>query len=84
MIKPNNDVPVGAVLAYAGEISETVLSIETRGWMVCDGRCLSISEYPELFAAINYNYGGNGDFFLIPDLKANQITTQLSYIICFK
>jgi len=39
--------------------------------MLCDGRTLKISDYPELFAALGYRYSptGGGDTFSIPDLR---------------
>lgn len=48
-----------------------VIPIEQMGWMLCDGRSLLISQYPELFAFIGYLYGkGDGDGqFNIPDYR---------------
>ncbi len=43
--------------------------LEAWGWMVCDGRTLSVSLYPELFAALGYLYGGSNDTFNIPDYR---------------
>jgi microcystin-dependent protein len=43
--------------------------LEAWGWMLCDGRTLSIYQYPELFAALGYLYGGSGDSFNIPDYR---------------
>lgn len=40
------------------------------GWMDCDGRLLSISQYQVLFAVIGINYGGDGQTnFALPDLR---------------
>jgi hypothetical protein len=51
--------PVGGVVAYAGAIDQ---DHALRGsWMVCDGRPLSKTDYPELFAAIGTNYGAGTD-----------------------
>jgi len=44
-------------------------SLEAWGWMLCDGRPLSLYLYPELFAALGYLYGGAGDSFNIPDYR---------------
>jgi hypothetical protein len=38
-------------------------------WIICDGRSLDKNDYPELFLAIGYNFGGSGDDFNIPDLR---------------
>lgn len=71
-------VPVGAVMAYAGPVDPPVtaltsppneLTLESWGWMVCDGRSLKTQEYPELFAALGSLYGGSGASFNIPDFQ---------------
>ncbi len=72
-------LPVGALTAFAGNIKEDQSSppkgghtshpIESWGWMVCDGRSLTVSEYPELFSALGYLYGGSDTKFNIPDLQ---------------
>ncbi len=68
-------VPAGSVTAWAG-IPETrtvdgrVLNGVPAGWIFCDGRDLSPTDYPELFAAIGYLYGGEGTtFFKVPDYR---------------
>ena len=43
--------------------------LEAQGWMLCDGRKLKVSAYPELFAALGYLYGGASDDFCIPDYR---------------
>ncbi|MFZ6709619.1 phage tail protein [Undibacterium sp. TC9W] len=69
------DAPVGSVLIYAGETSSpegeprNISPIEPLGWMVCDGRTLEPSHYPELFAVLGYRYGGQNDQFRIPDYR---------------
>lgn len=56
--------PIGAVKAFAGPTIPT-------NWMLADGRSLSnaAGQYPELFAAIGYAYGGSGANFNLPDLR---------------
>lgn len=39
------------------------------GWMPCDGRTLSMDDYPELFDLIGTQYGGDGAGFALPDLR---------------
>ena len=56
--------PAGVAALFAGT-SQTV----PEGWLLCDGRILSQSEYPALFAAIGYNYGKSGSNFYIPDMR---------------
>ena len=54
--------PPGAVMAYAG-------GAEPDGWLFCDGRQVSAANYPALFDALGYRYGGSGDAFNLPDLR---------------
>ncbi|WP_437681900.1 phage tail protein [Sorangium sp. So ce131] len=55
-------VPVGTIVAYGG-------SAAPEGWIVCDGRSVSSTEYAELFAVLGTKYGGSGSSFNVPDLK---------------
>ncbi|MEW6735048.1 MAG: phage tail protein [Acidobacteriota bacterium] len=49
--------------------TEPSVEIEALGWMLCDGRSILVSEYPELFAVIGYLYGGQDGSFSIPDYR---------------
>lgn len=62
----NASGPVGVVQAFCGT-SETVPS----GWMICDGRQLSRTEYATLFAVIGTSFGsGDGaTTFNVPDFR---------------
>ena len=72
-------LPPGAVVAFAGKVTTVTSSppneemysspVEAWGWMVCDGRSLKASEYPELFVALGYLYGGSDETFNIPDMR---------------
>ena len=53
-------VPVGSYISYSTR------NIVPDGFMVCDGRSLTKTEYPELFEVIGYTYGGSGENFNIP------------------
>ena len=44
-------------------------AIESLGWMLCDGRQLQTGQYPELFAALGYLYGGSDNTFMLPDYR---------------
>lgn len=57
-------VPVGTVIAYAGEnIPE--------GWLACDGAEVSASQYSALFATVGWQYGEGNQVstFNLPDLR---------------
>jgi microcystin-dependent protein/competence protein ComGC len=61
-------LPVGAVIPWP---SEDIPS----GWMLCDGRSVSRTDHPELFAVIGTVYGaraGAGSFN-VPDLRGRTI-----------
>lgn len=65
-------IPVGAVVPYAGPLSEAARGELARlGWLPCEGQLVSVAEYPRLFAAIGFTYGkqDEGHFFL-PDYRA--------------
>lgn len=55
---------------YIGEIILFAGNFAPGGYLPCDGRTLSISEYEPLFALIGTTYGGDGvDTFVVPDLR---------------
>jgi microcystin-dependent protein len=55
-------VPTGTIVCYAG-------STAPDGWLFCDGQTLPKTTYANLHNVIQYNYGGSGDNFNLPDLK---------------
>lgn len=65
--------PPGTVISFAGDISSPSLPDENKtdviphGWLLCDGRELYASEFPALFQALGYRYGGEKGKFQIPD-----------------
>jgi microcystin-dependent protein len=57
-----------------GELADAPLShLEAQGWMLCDGRFLLASAYPQLFAVLGTLYGQDGSgtslSFRIPDYR---------------
>jgi microcystin-dependent protein len=64
-------LPVGTVLAFAGDVARQATPLFAQGYLVCDGRALAVSAFYELFLAIGYQYSpspGGGTFHL-PDLQ---------------
>lgn len=59
-------LPVGTILIYS---SENV----PAGFMPCDGRELSKSRYPELYALIGGTWGESSTSFYLPDLQGQFI-----------
>ena len=56
-------IPDDTNQTYPSATSETGLTnnMEGFGWMVCDGRQLYCSQYPQLFQAIGFLYNQSGD-----------------------
>lgn len=59
-----NGDPIGVVKEWAGLITKV-----PSDYLPCDGRSLSKNEYPELFDAIGFTYGGLGEEFKLPDFR---------------
>lgn len=53
----------------AGTVSYFANATTPRGYLVCDGASYTTTQYPELFTAIAYLYGGAGANFSVPDLR---------------
>jgi microcystin-dependent protein len=55
---------------FVGEIRIVAGTYAPVGWALCDGRSLSISQYPTLYSLIGTTYGGDGQTtFMLPDLR---------------
>ncbi len=55
---------------FLGEIRMFGCNFAPRGWAMCNGQILSISQYAALFSIIGTYYGGNGTSnFALPDLR---------------
>src|SRR5688500_3060114 len=62
----SNSLPIGSVLPYAGKHDYEI----PQNWLLCDGRTLGQSDYPDLFAAIGIAHGAeDNESFCIPDLQ---------------
>ena len=62
-------VPIGTVISYVGKL-ETVNELASEGWLLCDGRSIPNTQYPELFNTIGTGFGGSADpDFNLPDLR---------------
>lgn len=55
---------------YLGQISYFAYTRPFRGWLPCDGRLLSITQYQALYSLLGNAYGGDGRAtFALPDLR---------------
>ena len=62
----NYKLTPGLIMPY---LSNTI----PTGWVECDGRQLSKTEYSALYTIIGNSYGESGDNFLVPDLRGKVI-----------
>ena len=80
-VNTNFGVPVGTIIDFAGSLPPT-------GYLSCDGSSVLSLDYPDLFAAIGYTWGGGGSSFNLPDLRrrttvgsgGTETTTLSSYV----
>jgi microcystin-dependent protein len=55
---------------FLGEIRMMGFSFNPRGWALCNGQLMSISQNTALFALLGTTYGGDGiSTFALPDLQ---------------
>lgn len=59
---------IHAYSLHVGEYKWSCRKQDYNGWLLCDGRELSTTEYPELFQVIGYSFGGHGTIFNLPNL----------------
>jgi microcystin-dependent protein len=56
-----------------GDLKMSIVGVDHIGWLRCDGRALSTSEYRILFAVLGYRFGGSGPTFNLPDPQGRAI-----------
>lgn len=57
---------------FVAEIRIFPFSFAPKGWALCDGQLLPISQNTALFSLLSTNYGGNGtSTFALPDLQGS-------------
>ena len=61
-------VPYGMIMPFAGPVGYA-----PANWIPCDGRSLSTTEYPNLYAVIGHSWGGSGNAFNVPDLRGRTL-----------
>ena len=62
--------PIGTIIGFTGEMSkENEENLKRQGWLLCDGRHLSQTEYKELFKRIGRAWGGDISTFNLPDFQ---------------
>lgn len=71
LIGLNGANPIGGIVMWGGAVGSI-----PANYIKCDGTSYPTSSYPELFAAINYYYGGSGATFAVPNITIPQSTTS--------
>ena len=62
---------------FLGEISPVAFAFAPRGWALCNGQLLAISQSTALFALLGTTYGGDGiTTFALPDLRGRVIVSS--------
>ncbi len=60
-----------------GQIAWVPYNFAPRGWALCNGQLLPISQYTALFALLDTNYGGDGrTTFALPNLQGRVMVHQ--------
>jgi microcystin-dependent protein len=63
--------------AYVGEIRIVPFNFAPRGWALCNGQLLSISQNVALFSLLGTQFGGNGTSnFALPNLQGSAPMNQ--------
>ncbi len=57
----------------AGTVQHFANTVAPLGYLACTGQTVSVTQYPELFTAIGFTYGGSGSTFNVPDLRGEFI-----------
>lgn len=71
--------------AILGQIRLFAFNFAPRGWMLCDGTTLPISQYTAVFSLVGTTYGGDGrTTFALPNLKGKEPIPGSTYCICME
>ena len=57
------------VQPYYGQINAVGFNFAPRNWSICAGQQVGTGENESLFSLLGYEFGQNGDAFLLPDLR---------------
>ncbi len=69
---------------FLGTIKLFPLDFEPQGWMLCNGRQLTITQHQALYALIGNRYGGDGRTnFNLPNLTGAEPFPGMKYYIAY-
>nr|WP_294943290.1 phage tail protein [uncultured Mucilaginibacter sp.] len=63
------NLPIGIIMPFGGSGAK-VSELKDQGWLLCDGRKESISDYKKLHDVIGNACGDGGTHFFLPDLRS--------------
>ena len=67
---------------FLGQIALFPFNFAPKGWMVCTGQVLNISQNTALFSLLGTNFGGDGrTTFALPNLQGKEPVHGLQYCI---
>lgn len=61
------EMPIGSIILYPK------ITPPNSKWKLCEGQTLDNTLYPELFSLIQYDFGGAGTSFSLPDMRSKFI-----------
>lgn len=61
------EMPIGSIILYPK------VTPPNSKWQLCEGQTLDNTLYPELFSLIQYDFGGAGTSFSLPDMRSKFI-----------
>lgn len=67
ILSTNINTRVAELAPYVGDYKFSALDYDFKGWLKCDGRTLSIEDYPQLFNVIGDAFGGGEGTFQLPN-----------------
>ena len=62
--------------AVVGDLKWSSRTGDFHGWLLCDGRSLAASDYPDLVAVIGTSFGGGEGTFQLPDAQAKVLAAS--------
>jgi microcystin-dependent protein len=62
-----DNTPVGSMIMWPTSVAPN------SKWLICEGQSLSTTTYADLFSVVQYDFGGSGPSFKLPDLKGKFI-----------
>lgn len=84
---PLSFIPIGSIVIWPVPLTAIVtnpMDVETNnyiphGWLPCNGQTLLITDYPNLFNILQYDYGGSDLYFSLPNFKGD---VDGAYAVC--